>query len=56
MNRRLSGFALSLLVVALSGCSVIPESRKIEYKSAGKAPTLEVPPDLSQVADRKSVV
>lgn len=57
MNRRLSGFALSLLVVALSGCSVIPESRKIEYKSAGKAPTLEVPPDLSQVArDERYIV
>jgi outer membrane protein assembly factor BamC len=50
MNRRLSGFALSLLVVALSGCSMIPDSRKIEYKSASKAPTLEIPPDLSQVA------
>lgn len=28
--------------------SVIPESKKIEYKSAGKLPTLEVPPDLTQ--------
>jgi outer membrane protein assembly factor BamC len=50
MNRRLSGLTLSLLVVALAGCSVLPDSRKIEYKSAGKVPTLEVPPDLSQVA------
>lgn len=50
MNRRLSGLSLSLLVIALAGCSVLPESRKIEYKSAGKAPTLEVPPDLSQIA------
>jgi outer membrane protein assembly factor BamC len=49
MNRRLSGFSLSLLAIALAGCSVLPDSRKIEYKSAGKAPTLEVPPDLSQV-------
>ena len=49
MNRRLSGLTLSLLAVALAGCSMLPDSRKIEYKSAGKAPTLEVPPDLSQV-------
>jgi len=49
MNRRLSGLALSLLAVALAGCSLLPDSRKIEYKSAGKAPTLEVPPDLTQV-------
>lgn len=50
MNRRLSGFSLSLLAIALAGCSALPESRKIEYKSATKAPTLEVPPDLSQIA------
>ena len=47
MNRRLSGLSLSLIALALAGCSVLPESRKIEYKSAGKVPTLEVPPDLS---------
>lgn len=36
-----------LLVVALVGCSsIIPESKKVEYKTAGKAPSLEVPPDL----------
>lgn len=50
MNRRLSGLAFSLLAVALAGCSVLPESKKIDYKSSGKAPTLEVPPDLSQIA------
>lgn len=50
MNRRSSGLVLSLVAVALSGCSVLPDSRKIEYKSAVKAATLEVPPDLSQVA------
>jgi len=50
MNRRFSGFTLSLLAIALAGCSILPESKKIEYKSAGKAPTLEVPPDLSQIA------
>ncbi|WP_265948353.1 outer membrane protein assembly factor BamC [Dechloromonas sp. A34] len=50
MNRRLSGLTLSLLAIAMAGCSIFPDSRKIEYKSAGKVPTLEVPPDLSQVA------
>ncbi|KXB30282.1 hypothetical protein AT959_13085 [Dechloromonas denitrificans] len=50
MNRRLSGLTLSLLAISLAGCSMLPDTRKIEYKSATKAPTLEVPPDLSQVA------
>lgn len=50
MNCRLSCLILSLLVVVTAGCSILPDSRKIDYKSAGKAPTLEVPPDLSQVA------
>ncbi len=50
MNRRLSGLTLSLLAVAMAGCSIIPDSKKIEYKSAGKVPSLEVPPDLSQIA------
>lgn len=35
-----------LLSVALAGCGII-ESKKIDYKSAGKLPTLEVPPDLT---------
>ncbi len=50
MNRRISGLALSLIAIAVSGCSLLPESRKIDYKSAGKVPTLEVPPDLSQIS------
>ena len=37
------------VVTALAGCSMLPESKKIEYKSAGKAPSLEVPPDLTQI-------
>jgi outer membrane protein assembly factor BamC len=36
------------LAVALSACSVIEES-KIDYKSAKKASTLDVPPDLTQL-------
>ena len=35
------------LAAAVAGCSSIGlESKKVEYKSAAKAPTLEVPPDL----------
>ena len=36
------------LAVALSACSVIEEG-KIDYKSAKKASTLEIPPDLTQL-------
>lgn len=40
--------SLVLLSVALvTACSVIPESKKIDYKSAGKLPPLEIPPDLT---------
>jgi outer membrane protein assembly factor BamC len=42
----LSVLALSVL---LSACSVL-QSDKIDYKSAGKAPSLDVPPDLTQLA------
>lgn len=57
MNYRLSSLFLALLAVSTAGCSLFPDSRKIEYKSAVKTPTLEVPPDLSQIArdDRFSV-
>lgn len=50
MKYRLSSLTLALLAVTAAGCSMIPDSRRIEYKSASKAPTLEVPPDLSQIA------
>jgi outer membrane protein assembly factor BamC len=42
---------LSLLgiAVALSACSVL-ENDKIDYKSAKKGVTLEVPPDLNQLS------
>ncbi len=39
--------ALAGLAIAIAGCSVL-EGDKIDYKSAGKAPSLEVPPDLTQ--------
>lgn len=55
---------LSLVIagaVCAAGCSTfsLPESKKIDYKSAGRAPTssLEVPPDLSApTADERYVV
>ena len=40
---------LLALAVLLSGCTVL-QSDKIDYKSAGKAPSLDVPPDLTQLA------
>ncbi|MBS1190992.1 MAG: NlpBDapX lipoprotein [Rhodocyclaceae bacterium] len=50
MNRRLSGFTLTLVALAVAGCGILPESKKIDYKSAGKVPSLEVPPDLTQLS------
>src|SRR5574343_863452 len=50
MNHRLSSLTLALIAIAVSGCSMLPESRKIEYKSSGKVPTLEVPPDLTHLS------
>ncbi len=44
-NRTSTVVALSLW---LGGCSVLKED-KIDYKSAVQAPTLEIPPDLSQL-------
>jgi outer membrane protein assembly factor BamC len=35
-----------MVALAASGCGMV-ESKKIDYKSATKAPTLEVPPDLT---------
>lgn len=47
--KTISRFALLALVAGLAACSAL-ESEKIDYKSAGKAPTLEVPPDLTQLS------
>jgi outer membrane protein assembly factor BamC len=59
MNHRL--FSSAVVLLAVAGCSsvsdIIPDSKKVDYKSSGKVPTLEVPPDLSQIArdDRYAV-
>jgi len=49
--------AIAMAVAGCSGSSLMPDTKKIEYKSAGKIGTLEVPPDLSQIArdDRYAV-
>jgi outer membrane protein assembly factor BamC len=41
----------------LAGCGSLFDSKKVEYKSAGKLPPLEIPPDLTQPTrdDRYSV-
>ena len=46
LGRRLGWIGVML---ALSACSVL-EGDRIDYKSAGKAPALEVPPDLTQLS------
>ena len=40
---------VAMAVAATAGCGIMPDSKKIDYKSASKAqvPTLEVPPDLT---------
>ena len=58
-NKKFNLIAISAsLLVALSGCySYMPESKKIDYKSAQKGSTLEIPPDLTQISsDDKYVV
>ena len=60
MNRSIRQFSwVFLLAFTLAGCSgsILPESKKIEYKSAGKLPPLEIPPDLTQQSrDERYVV
>ena len=42
------GTTAAALSLALGACSIL-ESDRIDYKSAGKGPSLEVPPDLQQL-------
>jgi len=61
MQRHFVNFSLKLTVlagaVALSACTVL-EGDKVDYKSSAKAPSLSVPPDLTQLTKetRYSVV
>jgi len=53
MKKSITAVACTLAVLVFAGCStqsILPEPKKIDYKSAGKAPSLEIPPDLTQVA------
>lgn len=46
------GFICALALAGLAGCSSVGsmlEPDKMDYKSAGKAPSLEIPPDLTQL-------
>ncbi len=47
------GFIYALALTALAGCSslssMLEPGAGVDYKSAGKAPSLEVPPDLTQL-------
>ena len=56
MNQ-ISKLALVGLAVTLSACSVI-ETDKVNYRSTAKAPSLDVPPDLTQLSrdSRYSIV
>ena len=50
MNAATTRLSLLALVTALSACSNLLEGDKIDYKSATKASTLDVPPDLTQLS------
>jgi len=58
-NGLLSFVAMAAVLVALAGCgsTSLLEGKKIDYKSAGKLPPLEIPPDLtSPSADNRFAV
>lgn len=62
MHQRIAPLTVSLLALAvasLSGCGILPDSKKIDYKSQQQTQTnrLETPPDLTRVTrdDRYSV-
>ncbi|HKA40751.1 MAG TPA: outer membrane protein assembly factor BamC [Burkholderiales bacterium] len=47
--RVLAGIALGMALGACSSLSnMMPESKKVDYKSSGKLPPLEIPPDLTR--------
>ncbi|MEY2860871.1 MAG: hypothetical protein RLZ68_1146 [Pseudomonadota bacterium] len=45
----ISKLALTGLVLALAGCAAL-ESDKVDYRSTAKAPSLDIPPDLTQLS------
>lgn len=56
VNRRMKSGLLAIAALALAGCSVL-EGEKIDYKSASRGVSLEIPPDLTQLSrDSRYVV
>ena len=54
--KQFAKFGVLAICAALSACSVL-EGEKVDYKSAGKGPSLEIPPDLTQLSrDSRYVV
>ncbi len=47
---RFARIAPAALCLLLAACSTIEQGTKIDYRSSAKAPALEVPPDLTQLA------
>ena len=47
MKKLLQVVVLSLAALAV-GCAYLPESKKIDYGTAAKAPPLDIPPDLTR--------
>ncbi len=46
-----------MLSIIASGCNLFPEYKEIDYKSAGRLPPLDVPPDLiTPAADERYVI
>src|SRR5438128_7354524 len=41
--------ALTALMLSLAACTTVFESDKVDYRSAKKAPPLDIPPDLTQL-------
>src|SRR3954471_8891309 len=41
--------ALTALMFSLTACTTVFESDKVDYRSAKKAPPLDIPPDLTQL-------
>src|SRR5512135_2797286 len=58
-SKLISAITTTVLLTGLAGCDSIPmlQSKKIDYKTAGKLPPLEIPPDLTAPStdDRFSV-
>jgi outer membrane protein assembly factor BamC len=49
LQKRFSSYTAFLVTITLAaGCSYLPESKKIDYGTAAKAPPLDIPPDLTR--------